>query len=314
MTGFVKRLIVILLLAAPILGVAQQEPQFSQNMFNILPVNPGIAGMNDAICANILYRNQWVGFEGAPETALLNIDAPIKFPLIAGLGVGATFWTDKIGLSKQFGAKLDVNFRFNVGPGQLGVGLQGGFINQSLDGALLNPFVSDGTDESIPVSSVSAGAGTFGIGIMYKTDVFYAGVSSTQLTESTLRYEGIEYNLMRHIYVTGGMTKRLNSTLEIKPSIWYNYDGTVAHQIDLNVLLMYNNQFWGGVSYRMIDVDALVPMIGFQWNNLKIGYSYDIMLQKLRGFSTGTHEIMLGYCFKVAEKVTAQRYRNVRFL
>ncbi|HIA11284.1 MAG TPA: type IX secretion system membrane protein PorP/SprF [Flavobacteriales bacterium] len=314
MIRFAKRFIVIFFVASPLLGIAQQEPQFSQNMFNILPVNAGIAGMNDAICANVLYRNQWTGFVGAPKTGLFNIEAPIKFPLIAGLGVGATLWTDKIGLSNQFGAKLALNFRFNVGPGQLGVGLQGGFLNQSLDGSLLNPFVSDGSDESIPASGVSAGAGTFGIGIMYKTDMFYAGISSTQLTESTLKYAGIAYNLKRHIYVTAGMTKRLNSTLEIKPSIWYNYDGAVAHQIDLNVLLMYNNQFWGGVSYRMLDVDALVPMIGIQWNNLKVGYSYDIMLQRLRGFSTGTHEIMIGYCFKVAEKVTAQKYRNVRFL
>ncbi|PCH99157.1 MAG: hypothetical protein COB85_00570 [Bacteroidetes bacterium] len=314
MKRLVKVYFVILLIAAPVVGFAQQEPQFSQNMFNILPANPGIAGMNDAICASILYRNQWTGFVGAPKTGILNIDAPIKFPLIAGLGIGATMWTDKIGLAETFGAKLAVNFRFNLGPGQLGVGLQGGFVNQSLDGSLFEPFISDGTDESIPIEGESAGVGTFGIGLMYKTDMFYAGVSSTQLTESTLKYKGLEYDLKRHIYVTAGMTKRINSTLEIKPSIWYNYDGTVSHQIDLNVLLMYNNQFWGGVSYRIIDVDALVPMIGFQWNNIKVGYSYDIMLQKLRGFSTGTHEIMIGYCFKVAEKVTAQRYRNVRFL
>ncbi len=314
MVGFIKRFIIVIFVVTPMLGVAQQEPQFSQNMFNILPVNPGIAGMNDAICANILYRNQWTGFVGAPKTGLLNIDAPIKFPLFGGLGVGITLWNDKIGLAETFGAKLALSFRFNVGPGQLGVGLQAGFLNQSLDVDKFNPFVSDGSDESIPTTGDNASAGTFGIGVMYKTDMFYAGVSSTQLTESTLKYGGMEYNLKRHIYVTAGLAKRLNSTLEIKPSIWYNYDGAIAHQIDLNVLLMYNNQFWGGVSYRIVDVDALVPMIGIQWNNLKIGYSYDIMLQKLRGFSTGTHEILIGYCFKVAEKVTAQRYRNVRFL
>ena len=83
-------------------------------------------------------------------------------------------------------------------------------------------------------------------------------------------------------------------------------------QGDINAIAMYNNQFWGGITYRVQD--AIVPVIGFQWNSIKVGYAYDITTSDLKGYSSGTHEIMLRYCFKMPENKTAQRYRNVRFL
>jgi len=295
----------------PLVGFSQQEPQISQNMYNILPVNPGVAGTSGAICANLLYRNQWTGFVGAPKTGLLNIDAPIKF--LKG-GVGLTVFSDELGLDKTFGAKLDYSFHLNIGPGKLGIGIQGGFLNKKLEASKFNPFVSDGTDETIPTSDVSSGATTFGFGLFYSTDVYYFGISSTQLAESSVKYSGFVYNLKRHYYLTAGLAKRLTPTLELVPSLWFKYDPPVAPQIDLNVLVRYNNQFWGGVSYRVMDVDAIIPMIGLMWNDVKIGYAYDMTLSKIRGFSSGSHEIMLGYCFKMSEKISAQRYRNVRFL
>ena len=302
------------LLAFPLLWsnvYAQQEPQFSQNMFNILAVNPGYAGSNNAICANLLYRNQWTGFTGAPKTGLLNVESPVKF--LKG-GVGLTLFTDELGLDNTFGAKLSYAFHLHIGPGQMGIGLQAGFITKTLEGSRFNAFVNDGTDETIPTTDISGGSPTFALGLFYKTDLYYIGLSSTQLAESSVGYSKADYNLKRHYYLTGGFSKRLTSNIELLPSVFFKFDPPVAPQVDLNIMAMYNNQFWGGLSYRLIDPDALVPMIGVLWNNLKIGYSYDITLQELRGFSSGTHEILIGYCFKMDEKASAQKYRNVRFL
>ena len=310
-----KRIVVFMLvlnLGIAYQGFGQQEPQFSQNMFNILSVNPGYAGTNDAICGTIFYRNQWTGFVGAPKTGLLSVASPVKF--LRG-GVGLTMFTDQLGLDNTFGIKLNYSFHMHVGPGQLGIGVQAGFLNKTLEGSKFNAFVNDGSDETIPTSDISGGAPTFGFGLFYKTSEYYVGVSSSQLSESAVGYEeGADYNLKRHYYINGGYTKRLTSAIELIPSIWIKMDPPVAPQIDLNVLAKYNNQIWGGVSYRVADRDAIVPIIGFMWNDMKIGYSYDITINELRGFSSGTHEIMIGYCYKIAENISADKYRNTRVL
>jgi len=307
-----KILIVIIILGLVAnLGLAQQEPQFSQNMFNILTVNPGYAGSNDAICATALYRNQWTGFVGAPKTGLLNVEAPVK--LLKG-GLGLTIISDELGLDNTMFLKLSYAFHMNIGVGKLGIGLQAGLTNKTLEASRFNAFVSDGSDQTIPTQDISAGSPSFGFGLFYKTDLYYLGLSSTQLAEPSVGYSNFDYKLKRHYYVKGGFSRRLSSNLELQPSLFFKFDPPVAPQIDINALLKYNNQFWGGVSYRVMDVDALVALFGFSWNNVKFGYSYDMTFSELRGFSSGSHEIMVGYCFKLNEKIEAQRYRNVRFL
>jgi len=287
---------------------AQQEPQFSQNMFNILPVNPGYAGSSDAICATILYRNQWVGFTGAPKTMLLTVDAPVKF--LRG-GVGLTIFNDELGADKTFGAKLAYAYKMDIGPGQLGIGVSAGIINKTLLGTKLNPFIDDGSDTAIPVSDDKRTTNNLGFGLYYNTDILYFGISLSQLLESEVNYSIGNIKLKRHYYLTAGYTVRLTPSLELTPSVWLKSDGIVV-QGDINVVAMYNNQFWGGITYRLQD--AVVPLIGVKWNNIKIGYSYDITYSDIKGYSSGTHEIMLGYCFKMSENKSAQRYRNVRFL
>ena len=310
--GKFSTVVLTLLLLLSASSYAQQEPQFSQNMFNILPINPGFAGSNDAICANLFYRNQWTGFVGAPKTGLLNVSSPVK--LLHG-GLGLTVFSDELGLDNTFGVKLAYSFIHHIGPGQLGIGVQAGLLNKSIEGSKFNAFVNDGSDQTIPTNDISGSSMTLGFGLFYKTSVYYVGISSTQLTESSVGYEqGADYNLKRHYYVTAGYTSRISPMLELKPSLLVKMDPPVAPQIDLNVLALYDDQIWGGVSYRLADKDAIVPLIGVKWNSFKVGYSYDITVSELRGFSSGTHEIMLGYCFKVDEKVTANKYRNTRFL
>lgn len=291
-------------------AAAQQEPQFQQNMFNHLTVNPGYAGSNGSICASALYRKQWVGFVGAPSTFLLNLEAPVK--ILKG-GVGVTVVSDELGLSTSLFTKLSYAYRTSVGPGELGIGISVGFVNSSIDGERFSPFDNTG-DPTIPTETVSGGAPSFGFGVHYNTPTYYFGLSATQLSESSAGFADFNYKLKRHYYLTGGFSQRLTSDLELKPSLFMKLDAGVPPQFDLSALLMYNNQFWAGVGYRVMDMDAIPTYVGVLWNNMKIGYSYDISLNGLRGYNSGSHEIYVGYCFKLNEKVTAQRYRNVRFL
>ena len=287
---------------------AQQEPQFSQNMFNILPVNPGYAGSSDAICANLLYRNQWVGWAGTPKTMLFSVESPVK--LLRG-GLGLTVFSDKLGLEKTSGVKLAYAYKVDIGPGQLGIGAHAGMINKALLASEFESFIPKEQDDAIPEEIVKKGTSDFGFGLYYNTDILYFGISSSQLLESEVNYTVGDIKLKRHYYLTAGYTVRLTPSLELTPSVWLKSDGTVV-QGDINVVAMYNNQFWGGITYRLQD--AIVPLIGIKWNNIKIGYAYDITTSEIKGYSSGTHEIILGYCFKMPENKSAQRYRNVRFL
>ncbi|MCI5056047.1 MAG: PorP/SprF family type IX secretion system membrane protein, partial [Flavobacteriales bacterium] len=125
---------------------AQQDPQFSQNMFNKLFNNPGYAGSNNSICATLLGRNQWVGIPGNPKTFQLSVHAPV--PLLYG-GTGLVVFQDQLGQEKTFGFKGSYAYRAGMGPGKIGVGVALGIINKSLgkDWRPLDPM-----DTEIPLA------------------------------------------------------------------------------------------------------------------------------------------------------------------
>ena len=287
---------------------AQQDPQFSQNMFAKLPVNPGVAGANDAICGTLLYRNQWTGFGGEPKTMLFTADMPLDI-LRGGVGL-SVYAADQLGAEKNFSARAAYAYQANLGSGRIGLGLNLGYHQKSLNGSKF--IYNDDNDNSIPLGSVSGGAFDLGLGAYYQTEKLYAGISTQHLTKGNIKYDNISTTLERHYYLMGGYSLDLTSSLILKPSILVKTDG-VSVQADINANVLINNRFWAGASYRLQD--AIVLMAGLEIiPNLKLGYSYDITTSDIKTYSSGTHEIMLGYCFKKAKNVKRQFHRNVRFL
>ena len=287
---------------------AQQDPQFSQNMFTKLAVNPGVSGSNEAICATLLYRNQWTGFGGEPKTMLFTADMPLDI-LHGGVGL-AIFAADQLGAEKNFNARASYAYQLELGAGRMGFGLNLGYHQKSMDGSKF--IFNDANDTSIPTSSVSGGAFDMGLGIYYQTEKLYAGISTQHLTKGDIKYDNISSTLERHYYLLGGYSIDLSSALTLKPSVLVKTDA-VSVQADINANLLINNRFWFGASYRLQD--AFVIMAGLEIvPNLKLGYSYDLTTSDIKTYSSGTHEIMLGYCFKKAKVVKRQFHRNVRFL
>ena len=301
----------LVLVASSMFGFAQQDAQFSQNMFNRLVINPGYAGSNNAICSNLLGRQQWVSFPGAPKTFLLSVDAPVK--MLHG-GVGLNVMQDQLGFDKTIIANLIYAYRMPLGPGELGLGLNGGMVNKSLNGAWV---AIDGheTDAAIPKNGVSDLVFDMGFGIYYNiSEELYFGISSTHLPASTITATDLNFDLSRHHYIMAGYNYPLpsNPMIELKPSVFVKTDAA-STQIDVNCNVMYNKTFWGGVSYRVDD--AIAAIVGFQHSSgIRIGYSYDLTTSSIKNYSSGSHEIMLGYCFKLPEKSNLQKYKNVRFL
>jgi len=289
---------------------AQQDPQFTMNMFNRLYANPGYAGSNNGICANALHRQQWVGFDGRPITTMINVEGTVK--ALHG-GVGLSILSDKLGAQYSGGVNLSYAFRLALGPGTLGIGIEGGVLFNTLDGSQLNP-IQEG-DPNIIAGKSNGVAPDLGFGLYYHTDKLYAGISAKHLTAPTLNFEeGVtlsEFTVARHYYALAGYTWDIDPTWALNPAVFLKTDGA-ATQMDINLRAFWKNMVWAGVSYR-ID-DAVGIMAGVQIKEFRVGYSYDVTTSGINNYSSGSHEIMLGYCYKLKSPVSNQRYRNVRFL
>jgi type IX secretion system PorP/SprF family membrane protein len=307
---------------------AQQDPQFTQFMHSKLIYNPGYAGTSEAICANVLYRQQWVNFPGAPKTGLLSFDMPIdQLPLAIGLNV----MTDQIGFDKTLFARLALSFNRRIGAGVLGLGIDGGVLQKQFNGTWITPDGTSKYDPNIPNYQSYDAGGTlqtnaglnklsydFGFGAFYSiANKMYVGISSTHLAAQDIKTNPqVKYALARHYYIVGGYTFDLGEGGKhgINPNVKIKSDAA-STQLDVNLTYIYNRTFWVGVSYRMQD--AIAPMLGARFlkdKSLKVGYSYDVTMSKIKGYSAGTHEIMLGYCFNVKKPKKVTSYQNARFL
>lgn len=308
-------LLVIVVVILPYVRVcAQQEPQFTLNMFNHMAVNPGYAGLRDAITVTGIMRQQWIGIEDAegnkvsPESIVVSGDSPVR--ILRG-GVSASVMQDKIGYFKDIYVRLGYAYNRPMGDGELGIGFNVGFLNKTLDYGKLKPVDDDPViksgEESTMFTDLAFGA------FYLQPDGMYLGLSATQLLEGSrqLGTGGSEFKLRRHYYATAGyrISWIRNPAYVFIPGVFVKYDGAAA-QFDLNARLQYNDKFWGGLTYRFQETVAV--MLGMSVKDLSFGYAYDIPLSKIGG--AGSHEIMVLYSFKLELEKARRSFRNTRFL
>jgi type IX secretion system PorP/SprF family membrane protein len=300
-----------LLLMLP--STAQQDPVYSQYMYNQFAINPAYAGINDVICLNATARNQWVGIDGAPNTLVFDAHAPVK-PFGINSGVGISIMNDKFGFENDIALNLAYSYKIDLRNGKLGIGANAGFFNKAMKNTeWITPEGTATEDDAIPASDEKAFGFDMGLGIYYRTDNLYLGVSAAHLLQPGIKFQKATSELKRHYYVLAGYRIQLpNPLFEVHPSTMIMTDGKLA-QITLNTNLVYNKKFWGGVSYRAGS--AIVGMVGIElFNGLRVGYSYDFVTTDIRNYGSATHEITLGYCFNMKVEKTPQKYKSVRFL
>lgn len=314
-----KKFYIILVLVLPFIGAAQQDVQFSQYMFNRIYYNPGVTGSGSAICINGLHRSQWVGFEGAPITQNINVNVPIK--AIRG-GVGLSIVNDQIGFYNNISARLMYGYQFQLPSGTLGIGAGATFLNNQINGTTWVPadYNRGGNlDPTIPGFGETGFQVDAVFGVYYESQNIWGGVSTTRVLESSTDVGSILNTTTvirnaRHYYLMGGYNFAVPaSNWDIRPStlVKLSSGSTI---FDVNVMGVYNNKFWGGVTYRLQD--AVVALIGWQATpDLRLGYSYDVATSALSSNGGGSHEIMANYCFKIEIPPRPKgSYKNPRFL
>lgn len=274
---------------------AQYDPLFTQYMFNEMFINPAYAGSRDAISSTALYRDQWVGIEGAPKTQTLSIHAPIKNKKI-GLGLGVL--NEAIGVERKVGIFGNYAYRIMTSDeGRLAFGLQGGIIN--LKEYYLDVITHDQGDEQFSqnVQSVVPNAG---FGIYFNTKKFYAGFSVPRLIENYIDpTDGLEIkNKLSiqnwHYFLTSGYVFDLNPSVKLKPMVMVRASDGAPVQVDFTAAAYFKETFWFGSTYRSGDAVAFFVQMNLT-KQLRLGYSFDYTLTKLNNYGNGSHEITIGY-------------------
>jgi type IX secretion system PorP/SprF family membrane protein len=302
--------IVLFLLGFSIITFAQQDPMYSQYVFNGLIINPAYAGTRDILCASILYRDQWENIPGSPKTGIFSIDAPIQNK---NVGLGMTVEFDKIGISTHTAFNGIYSYRLRFAQSSLVFGLQAGvgFSNSNFSSVKY----SDGTQNDIAFqNNFHDVLPNFGFGLYYYSNKFYAGFSIPQIAGYAIqnalyhKTESAYLDLANHYFINTGYLFDITSDIKAKPSVLLKYVKGAPVEMDLNGIVWFYDLIAAGVSYRsMASLDFILQFRAT--HQISIGYAYEYATTKLNTFSSGSHEIMLQYFFDYSHsKIVTPRF------
>ena len=273
--------------------LAQQDPHYTQYMYNMSAVNPAYA-TDDPGMLRIggLYRTQWVGAVGAPQT--LNFFA--HTPLSERIEIGASMISDQIGdvISEH---NFYADFAYIVPLGnrdKISFGIKAGVTNFSTD---FNGFVyTDAIPDPLYAENISEFMPNVGTGVYYFSDKYYLGLSVPNLLKSKHieRQNGIVTSAAEdmHFFFTGGYVFDLSNNLKFKPAFMTKAVNGAPLSIDFTANFLIHDRLELGAAYRKDDaVSGLVNF--FITPNLRIGYSYDYTVSNLGKYNNGSHEIFL---------------------
>jgi type IX secretion system PorP/SprF family membrane protein len=314
--------IIVVLTCSFQLTNAQQDPNFSNNIFNHIIQNPAFAGANDRWNVSGLFREQWNGLEGSPSTSIFNFDMPFRI-VCSNHGIGISVMTDKLGSSiekKMTSVGLNYAAKMNIFKGVLSLGFRANFINHSFKGIGNIPLGPEWNSRKRLLETAALGESVidesnslfdFGAGMFYLKNNFYFGVSASHLLEpSLLSIKDADIKLKRQYYGSLGCTYPISRRWEIAPSAHFVSD-LAFYQITGNMKVILDKHYWFALSYRQDD--AAIVHIGAEfYAGMKIAYSYDLGISEFSKQYNGSHELMLAYSFDV--KVKKQKYSSVRFL
>lgn len=329
-----KRILAVTLVVIAAVGqtLAQQKPQHTQYVLNNYITNPAVGGIESYADLRTSFRSQWVGVEGAPETFYASLHAPLgkqssgspkaRKPNAYGFskrssykktmphhGVGAVVQVDKAGLLRastlngSYAYHLPVSSYFTVSSG-----ISAGLTQYSVNVVEANPH--DPNDPYLNMGSkLNATKLDLGLGMWVYTPDFYVGISGAQLVKSGSDIQGDEPNLslQPHFYATAGLRFQPSQDLALIPSVMVKTTTTSSPAIDVNLRALYNQQVWGGVSYR--HTDAWAAMAGVNLNYMfDLSYAYEMATSGMNQVTVGTHEVVLGIKLNNRRKVICPQF------
>ncbi|PIF30498.1 type IX secretion system PorP/SprF family membrane protein [Flavobacterium sp. 9] len=286
---------------------AQQDAQYTQYMYNTINVNPAYAGSRGALSVFGLYRTQWVGLDGAPETSSFSVNTPINN---SNLGVGVSLVNDKIGPTNENNLSVDLSYTVQTSADfKLSFGIKGTANLFNLDINKLNPEIAGDPQFQDLDNKFSPNVGA---GVYWHSDKAYIGFSIPNFIE-TNRYDDNDVAIYKdkiNYYLMAGYVFDLDKYqyIKFKPAVLAKMVEGAPLQVDVSANFMFYDKFMVGVAYRWSA--SVSAMVGFQiTDGLYLGYGYDRETTNLNNYNSGSHEIFLRYeFFKNNGKITTPRF------
>lgn len=291
---------------------AQQDPQYTQYMYNTVAINPAYAGNRGVTSIVGLHRSQWVGLDGSPRTQSLSVHSPIGEGKV---GLGLSIVNDALGPADETYVGVDFSYTINTSDtGKLSFGLKGGGHILDVDYTKLNLFNPD--DASFARNIDNKFSPVVGAGLYYHTDNLYVGLSAPNLLQ-TDHFESSVDNAESfiaeeriHYYGIVGYTFDLSENLKFKPSTLLKAVAGAPLQVDLSANVLMYKKFHAGLAYRWSA--ALSAMVGFQVSDsMLIGLAYDRESTDLGDvmYNDGSFEVFLRFeLFKEYDRMLTPRF------
>ena len=300
-----NNVVLVLVILFTVLSVkAQQDPQYTQYMYNTMSINPAYAGSRGHFSMTALARTQWVGVDGAPDTQTFSVNTPIGY---SGIGVGLNIINDKLGPSTEtyFDANISYTIRTSE-EGQLAFGMPAGGRILNLDwskGRFQTPdaiFNNNLNNKFLP---------TIGAGVFFHKPKWYVGLSVPNFLR-TQHYddfvEAVSAERM-HYFAIAGYVFDLTKNIKFKPAILSKIVSGAPLSLDVSANFLFNEKFSFGVAYRWDD--AISAIVGFQISEtLTLGYAYDLTTSNFNNYNSGSHEVMLTFNVLENKKLKSPRF------
>lgn len=301
-----KQLISVALVFGAFAATAQQLPQYSQYMLNEMAINPAVSGKDEFAEVRSNSRQQWVGITDAPRTYMLTLQGPITG---RNMGLGMNLYTDIVGPTRRTGLSATYGYHVKLDRElNLSFGLSAGILQWGIDGNKIT--LREEGDTQLFTNYQTTLVPDFGAGIYFhKKGKFHAGLSVPQFHEAPIRlYDGAYKNsrIVTHINLNGAYTLELSEEIDVEPSFLVKYAFPAPPKMDVGIRGIYDQMLWLGAVYR--HNDAVSVLLGYMHRDyLMIGYSYDFTTTKLKRYSSGTHEVMLGLRFSRRQAATWEK-------
>ena len=287
---------------------AQQDILYTQFMYNKLSLNPGYAGNDDALCFLGIVRDQWRGFEGAPQAQALSVN----FPRFGKVGLGLNFSRNTIGVSEKMTVEGIYAYKLPLQSGEFSMGMSFSGRSYKEDFAdptlrIINPFVED---EAIDRGIYETKVFNVGFGFYYTSNRFYLGASVPRLMRSDIDFKvGLKKSFeVRHLYLMTGGAMDIRRNLVLMPQMLIRWAENSPYDIDLNVGLLFYDRFYTAITARTGVAsedwyESVDFIMGFHLSNsLFMAAAYDVTISPLRKYENGSLEVLMQYCFGKKEK------------
>lgn len=310
--GFIS----FLLLISGFVTFGQQDPQFSQYMLNEIYYNPAYAGIPGSAEFSAIHRTQWLGYEstfdgaGNPQTQLISANIPVF-----KINSGAAFYAinDQLGALNNLEIQGSYAYHLAFKNSKLSFGVRAGVVSQSIDFDQYrwvdpdDPLRQSGKETQIR-PDLSAG-------IYYRAQKYYLSLSASHLLHSEFNFgnDSLANALVTHLYFMAGYDYEINYDFVLRPSILVKSDLT-TYSFDLSLLAYFREKLWFGFSFRQSD--AMIALIGYSFlkdNSLRLGYSFDYIINAQEAKNPTSHELLLSYTLPVLSGGEKRIIRTPRF-